>query len=243
MANKDFSDKLKQARLGKGLSQKQVYESLDIKQSRFSAWENGKSEPDIKVFLELCHIYDIKDIYKYFCSPKTSYDEAEYNVKLNLAINMLREISDDEDNLNTVINCLEYEYEQYQNKKVKSYTFGLRQIRVYTQAAAAGLGNYIDDSDYEIRIEPAPPEADFGILISGDSMEPNITDGETVYVKSMSSIEFGEIGIFIHRGNAYCKMLDQIDGRPCLKSVNPKYAPIFITEFDDVRTVGKVLSH
>ena len=50
----------------------------------------------------------------------------------------------------------------------------MRPIPVYMQPAAAGLGNYITDDDMEVMELPAPPEADAGIRISGDSMEPDI---------------------------------------------------------------------
>ena len=68
MANKNLSKKLKQARYNSGLSQKQVYEKFGIKQARFSAWENGISEPDVKTFLELCREYNIDDVYSFFAT-------------------------------------------------------------------------------------------------------------------------------------------------------------------------------
>ena len=98
MANKDISGKLKQARENKGLAQKDVYTRLGVKQSRFSAWENGKSEPEIRVFLELCRIYGIEDIYKYFCAPDTRYNKWAYSTELNLAVTKLRELYSDEEN-------------------------------------------------------------------------------------------------------------------------------------------------
>ncbi len=239
MASKFISDKLKQARLSKGLSQKDVYQSLNIKQSRFSAWETGKSEPDIRTFLELCRIYGVdSSIYNYFCSPNADYNNSQ-SAELARAIEMLREVYSDSDRFEAVLNCLEYEHGKYLSAKVVLHNFGQRELPVYLQPAAAGLGNYINDDVAETMLIPAPAEADAGIRISGDSMEPDICDGEIVCIKYQPSVEFGDVGIFVHGNDAYCKKLDLIDGRPCLVSFNKNYSPIFIDE--NWRTVGKVL--
>lgn len=241
MANKDISGKLKQARENKGLAQKDVYTRLGVKQSRFSAWENGKSEPEIRVFLELCRIYGIEDIYKYFCAPDTRYNKWAYSTELNLAVTKLRELYSDEENFQRVLNCLNYEYEDYLGKKAERYEFATIAVPVYLQPAAAGLGNYLTDDNVEIMKLAAPPDTDAGIRISGDSMEPDICDGEIVFIKYMPHIAPGDIGIFVYRGEAYCKKLDYIGGKPYLISINPKYMPIPINDNEQIRTVGKVL--
>ncbi|HIV85429.1 MAG TPA: helix-turn-helix domain-containing protein [Candidatus Monoglobus merdigallinarum] len=241
MANKDLSKKLKQARLNNGLTQKEVYDRFKIKQARFSAWENGISEPDVKTFLELCKTYGIDDIYSYFCAPDTKYNSTEMNAELAQAVLKLKSLSQDEDCFRAVLNCLDFEYNEYLNKRVVKFEGKRRILPVYMQPAAAGLGNYITDDKMELMELPAPPEADAGIRISGDSMEPDICDGEIVYIKFMPYVAFGDIGIFIYRGEAYCKKLDKIGGRPCLTSINPQYLPIYLNEDEPVSTVGKVI--
>ncbi len=241
MANKDLSNKLRQARLNCGFTQKEVYEKLNVKQARFSAWENGVSEPDIRTFLELCKMYNITNMYEYFCSPSTEYNNIEFNTELNRSVIKLKEISHDEDCFAAALNCLNFEYDRYLDKRVLKFTGRKRLIPVYLQPAAAGLGNYITDDDMEYMELPAPPEADAGIRISENSMEPDICDGEIVYIKYMPYVSFGEIGIFIYRGDAYCKKLDRINDRPCLTSINKNYLPIFIDENESISTVGKVL--
>lgn len=66
MANKQIGAKLQELRKKNGLTQKDVYEKLGISQSTFSSWEIGKSEPDAMTFLELCDIYNVKDILNEF---------------------------------------------------------------------------------------------------------------------------------------------------------------------------------
>ena len=62
MGNKKFAEKLKQARINAGLTQKSVYEKLGLAQSTFSSWETGKSEPDANTLMTLCAMYRITNL-------------------------------------------------------------------------------------------------------------------------------------------------------------------------------------
>lgn len=241
MANEDISRKLKHARLTSDMSQREVYEKLNIKQSTFSAWETGKAEPDIKTFLEMCRIYGIEDIQGYFNSSKSQNTNTAVSPKLDKAIIKLRRIYDNPGAFEAVYNCLDFEYNRDLENRVLKFQNRKRPIQVFLQPAAAGLGNYISDSESEIMELDAPQDADIGIRISGDSMEPVICDGEIVFLKYRPSIDVGEIGIFNLRGEAYCKRLDYIHGKYCLVSENPKYSPIFLSEDDTLVTYGQVL--
>lgn len=132
--------------------------------------------------------------------------------------------------------------------KAKRRSDGFVEIEVYDQPAAAGLGNYLDTPPSHMEQYPAelvPDRTDFGVLISGDSMEPEIPDGSTVFVQSCATMDAGEVGIFVLGGKAYCKMLsiDHAQHQVRLVSVNPAYADIPIGEADELRTLGRVLGH
>ena len=124
---------------------------------------------------------------------------------------------------------------------------GFIEIKVYNQPAAAGLGNYLDEPDFRVEQYPPkviPSKTDFGVIISGDSMEPKIHDGGTVFVQSAPSIEPGKIGVFVLNGQAYCKKLvvDQDNRQIRLVSLNPQYGDIIVDEdADTFRTLGRVL--
>lgn len=123
---------------------------------------------------------------------------------------------------------------------------GMVEIDVYDQPAAAGLGNYLDQPDSHVEQYPdgvIPPDADFGIIISGDSMEPKIHNGGTVFVQASLSIDPGKIGIFVLNGQSYCKKLavDHDKRQIRLVSLNPRYKDIIVGEYDAFRTVGRVL--
>lgn len=118
----------------------------------------------------------------------------------------------------------------------------VRKIPIYLSPAAAGLPMPILEDDYSIvKTSQAPDEANFGIKISGDSMEPIIADSSVVWVKQQDSLINGDIGIFVLNGESLCKKLDNIDGKCYLVSVNSLYSPIEVLETDNLRVVGKVL--
>lgn len=118
---------------------------------------------------------------------------------------------------------------------------------VYNQKPTAGYGNYLhDDSSYELMSfyeDEVPAKADYGLRISGDSMEPEIADGEIVWIEAKMQIESGQIGIFILNNEAYCKRLriDHKQRKVYLCSTNPKYEPIEVNECDFLHTVGRVI--
>ncbi len=83
-----------------------------------------------------------------------------------------------------------------------------RFIPHYSTMAAAGFANPIENEDYTYIPVTAdvPPQAQFAVTISGDSMEPYIHDGQVVYcVKDAQGVHPGEIGIFCVDGAYYCK--------------------------------------
>lgn len=237
MANKSISKKLREARKAAGFTQKDVYEWLGIGQSTFSAWETGQGEPSVEVFLKLCQKYRIRNIAGYFLpDPMTGKTEAQLEPGFVEKMLSLPKRSQD-----AVRNCLEFEYNNSALTKVIPLRRRLRRIPLYTQVATAGFGNYLDDTDAQIRELEAPEEATFAVRISGDSMEPLIHDGDIVFVHGQPEVSSGDIGIFSYNGESFCKFWDNRAGVPKLVSSNPNYAPIYLKPSDTLITHGKVL--
>lgn len=110
----------------------------------------------------------------------------------------------------------------------------------YPQSASAGNGNYIFDELPEWRTVPKnskTKEADFMLMVSGDSMLPKFANGDIVLVKKTPSIFEGEIGIFYIDGDAFIKQM----GSGELISLNPDYPNIAIKTCNDVRCFGQVI--
>lgn len=109
----------------------------------------------------------------------------------------------------------------------------------YEKMASAGSGEYLFDDIPTDLIEvpdcPMAHKADFVIGVTGRSMEPTYYDGDKVYVKKMSEIPPGSIGIFVRGNECFIKEL----GVDRLISHNKKYPDIPASE--DIQLVGKVL--
>lgn len=118
----------------------------------------------------------------------------------------------------------------------------IRRIPVYDAPAAAGAALPLLSEDFSLSEQSdIPDRADFGIKISGDSMEPLIHDSSVVWVQKAESLFDREIGIFLLNGESLCKRLSLTENGCRLLSVNPAYAPIPVLESDDLKVVGRVL--
>lgn len=59
----DFSDLLKQARTDKGYTQKKVAELLNLSESGYAHWEQGRTEPSIEMLRKICIALDVSSDY------------------------------------------------------------------------------------------------------------------------------------------------------------------------------------
>ena len=120
---------------------------------------------------------------------------------------------------------------------------------VFPYRASAGLGffNY-DDLETEtvtLPVHEVPRGTDNGIWIEGQSMEPQIQDGNIAWIRLQPTIENGETGIFYYNEELYCKQFHRDNqGQITLVSVNEDYKDIEIVASEDLenfRVVGKVV--
>ena len=112
-------------------------------------------------------------------------------------------------------------------EKAVIYQLPRRTLNLYDLPVSAGTGQFLDSdcfSEMEVGDEVSP-DADFGVRVSGDSMEPLYLNGQIIWVHQQETLEDGEIGIFFLDGEAYVK----------------KYAPIKVSSGSVFRTFGKVV--
>lgn len=131
---------------------------------------------------------------------------------------------------------LDHEYERCTEKPPKARTIMINRSLL---TASAGAGEYLSEGNYESREYPDTPQArqaDVVIPVSGRSMEPLFNDGDELYVRKQSSVEIGEIGIFIKNGEGFVKKAGE--GR--LISLNPEFDDIY-TNGEPIVCFGKVL--
>ena len=115
-------------------------------------------------------------------------------------------------------------------------------IPLYDLPASAGVGEFLDSAhaSREITLPPSDrrEHVDFAVTVNGDSMEPRFSLGDLLLVQKAQSVDEGEFGVFMLDGAGYVK---QYAGDR-LHSLNPVYEDIMLSDYEDVRCVGRVVS-
>ncbi len=192
-----------------------------------SRYEQDFSMPTAKQLIALCRIYNVHDVVAAFCGQQLP----KYHMELNKEG--------------------EAKVEAYIQDLIASGRYALndmgavaeKKLAIYSMAASAGTGQFLDSSDFEM-IEvglEVPVNANFGVHLSGNSMEPMYHNGDIVWVEQSNDLHDGEVGLFLLDGEAYVKVLRRKNGSGQLLSLNKKYAPLTIDENSEFRVFGKVV--
>lgn len=112
---------------------------------------------------------------------------------------------------------------------------------------SAGKGEYGTDDILDWMEIPVSlcKNSDYATFVKGDSMEPKILDNDLILVQKTSSLENGTIGIFRVQEDVFCKKYysNPLTKEIILKSINPKYDPIYLDENfnEDFYILGRVV--
>ena len=160
---RDFGEILAENRKKKGYSQSDLVnllsqEGIQVTTKALSKWENNAREPALHVFLTLCQLLDIEDIYESF------FGENPYNIMSGL----------NEEGRNKLIEFADIlkASKKFSPLSAKIIPFH-HPVDITWEPVSAGTGNYLEDSvkeTYDVG-HLAPEQTDFGVRISGDSME------------------------------------------------------------------------
>jgi SOS-response transcriptional repressor LexA len=217
----------------KRLSQKELAAKLcnigyNTSNTSVSNWEKNFAEPTSSMLMALCKTLEITDLYSEYYGSNPANPLSELN----------------EEGQSKALEYISLLVGSGKYVSEKSVVVPLtRKIRLFDVSASAGTGNFLDDESFtELEVgEEVPLDADFGIRISGDSMEPQFINGQIVWVKRQESLLNGEIGIFYLDGNAYCKKLGDDKNGLYLISLNKNYKPIPVSENNTFKIFGKVV--
>jgi transcriptional regulator with XRE-family HTH domain len=58
-----FQERLRTARTESGLTQKQVYEKLNLSPNGYASYEQGRTEPNLATLKKICEILDVSADY------------------------------------------------------------------------------------------------------------------------------------------------------------------------------------
>ena len=222
---------------------------LTVKKPSLSKWETGENIPNGYQLLALCHALDIENVRDYFASDPERLSPLDEQ-----GIRKLREYKED------LIASGRYRPESGADGEIRYVEMPVSMLPV-----SAGTGEFLDAESFEIISFPEssiPAGAEFGIRVSGDSMEPVYQDGQIVWVRPCQSLHPGEVGVFLYDGSGYLKVYGEQNApdtkqnapeggnfsaegaqkQPVLLSFNKKYEPILVLSEAVFRVAGKALN-
>ena len=108
---------------------------------------------------------------------------------------------------------------------------GLKIPVLGTVAAGIPISAVEDILDYEEVPQSWENQGEFfGLRIKGDSMKPDINNGDTVIVRQQSTANNGDVVIALVNGDdATCKKLQKTDNGIMLVSNNSEYSPMYFS--------------
>lgn len=120
---------------------------------------------------------------------------------------------------------------------------GVKKIRLpKLGVTAAGEPTFAEYSDEYVEVD-FDIKADFALDVKGDSMHPDIQNGDIVFVRSQPEARNGQIAIIMIDGEVTVKVFYKDAHAITLMPKNAAYPPTIITNVDgrDVRILGVVV--
>lgn len=231
---KVMSNNIRQQMDLRGMSVKQLSDSLNLKYTTVIDWVNGKTYPRIDKIELMANFFGIN---------KSDLIE-------NYTGGLVKEIVDIASKLNeprqsNVLNYANAQLNEQDNHTAIS-NIGKPLNIVTGRATAAGAplnGNDQDAAAVHTLIDGArvPSGADELVTVDGDSMEPLLHKGSQVFIHYQPTVENGEIAIVhIKDTGVTCKKV-YVDGcNVTLVSLNEAYEDMHFSA-DEVNVIGKVL--
>lgn len=245
--NKIIAKNIKKYLKQTNMSQKELANKISISPSTLSDYLNLRSNPSHGVIQKISDEFGIlkSDI-------DTTYKESN-------------DISDIYNKLSTerkkwVLSYAEHQYKE-QESTVNEDTFKVANIYNHKKenieaeenlipfpiygATGAGVGEELyDDVLYEeinINVNDLPNDAEFGILVNGDSMEPMFDKGSYAFVSKQNQVLNNTIALVVLNNAALIKKVVFNDKTVKLVSINPYYEDIYVRDNDNFRVVGRIV--
>lgn len=243
--NNIIGQKISMARKSAGLSLTKLSKLLEqyglsIGRQGLGKWESGDAVPNSYQLLALCHALHIEDGIAYFTKFPTTHH--------TLNAQGLKKLQD------------------YREDLIASGRYApapeaspLVEMPVSALPASAGTGAFLEEEHFDLMSFPAhqvPKNADFGVFVSGDSMEPRFHHGQILWVQRCDSLTPGEVGLFLYDGEGYIKIYGEqtpqdpeyyldstgvLHKQPVLISCNKNYPPKPVSPQLSFQIAGRIL--
>lgn len=243
-----LGDRIRKLRESRNMTQTELSEILGMKTyTTVSKWEKNENFPKGKDLKKLAEIFNVTSDYLLGLSDTklgkiTTQNE---HPEILTIYNQLEEPKQEK-----VLDYAKEQLEEQNNSKIVSI-FDKPQdddyITDYVEGlVAAGHGTFQEDNlhmEVRLRAEDVPEDYDTIAKVAGDSMEPMIEDNDLLFIKVTNQVDINDIGIFQINGKNFVKKLKRdYNGGWYLQSLNNSYEEIHLTENDDIRTIGEVVS-
>ena len=145
--------------------------------------------------------------------------------------------------LNEIITEISNAFPDLENaeEEVETESVPERVIPLFEFSACAGDGFVIDESIQHSEIRDASGQADYAVTISGNSMEPTITDGSVVLVKKVETLDSHDVGLFVVDGEVMCKRYIKAGRGFKLVPDNAAHRTVSSKDVEDCVILGKIL--
>lgn len=217
--------------------------TFNFNKGRLSRWENNKDEPRLSSIVILADFFDVPVDYFTDRNSETIIDSqyAENNSKIQFIFNKLEPSRQE-----NVITYAEKQLNEQENNVISIFDDRQRVTAYVEGVVAAGLGSYQEENlhmEVQLLEEEVPEKYDTIAQVVGDSMEPLIENNDLLFIDVKSQVDVNSIGIFQVNGKNFVKKLKRdYDGAWYLQSLNNNYEEIYLSEDDDIRTIGEVIS-
>lgn len=241
----NLPERLKLLRKEHKMTQKNLALKLGIAQPRILEWEKGKRNPNKESLENLAEVFHVS----------VSYLLGETNVKNSYEIVELMEQLNEPRQKETIDFAKNKLIEQNSENMIIQLRSSLVSYKVATdQALSAGLGEgYTDNTETTTVYWDKNIDYDIGILIKGDSMEPDYQSGQIALIKYQSCPDYdGQVCAIdnVSVGNAFIKCVTCQEDGMLLESLNVevnkygdrKFPDKKISWEDNPRIIGKVVA-
>lgn len=241
--------RIRKLRESRNMTQTELSEILGMKTyTTVSKWEKNENFPKGKDLKKLAEIFNVTSDYLLGLSDTklgkittqnehseilTIYNQLE-EPKQEKVLSYAKDQLEEQESSNIISM-----FDKYQDDEdyITDYVEGL---------VAAGHGTFQEDNlhmEVRLRAEDVPEDYDTIAKVAGDSMEPMIEDNDLLFIKVTNQVDINDIGIFQINGKNFVKKLKRdYNGGWYLQSLNNSYEEIHLTEEDDIRTIGEVVS-
>lgn len=216
--------RLKTLRKEKKMSQEKLGSLLNISKVAVSNWENGKSFPTLDNLNELAKVLEVDT--DYFTEHGeiiriySRLNKSNQHKVVNYSSELLEQQISDDDNIVDL-----YSYKTY-------------------EGLSAGTGySYFNDGDYTLTYSTENISHDFASWVVGDSMEPELPNGDVVLTKQSTNLDDGDIYAVEFNEQTYVKKVYRHKTYLRLVSINENYDDIFAPYEENPRIIGKIVGH